>query len=257
MIIAQLSDTHIIVGTPDADRRLRDLALTIADINELDPAPDVIVHTGDITHHGRQDEYAAAAALLEKAHAPVYVLAGNKDHRGNLREAFANRRYFAPETEFLQYAVEDYPVRLIALDTLCSDSNKGDFCDARLAHLADVIARETRKPIAVFTHHPPFEVMVGPDRLHFKSAEPMFRLRHALQHSGRVVGVFSGHVHRPAAGRVGTIPANVMPCIATALRKGEYPPSMKTRPVYQVHRFDPACGFVTETRLVGSALSAA
>jgi 3',5'-cyclic-AMP phosphodiesterase len=51
MIIAQISDTHLAVDTPDADRRSHELALTIADINALDPAPDLIVHTGDIVHN--------------------------------------------------------------------------------------------------------------------------------------------------------------------------------------------------------------
>ena len=80
----------------------------------------------------------------------------------------------------------------------------------------------------------------------------MARLRQALQHSGRVVAVFSGHVHRAAEGHVGRIPATVVPCIATTLRKGEYPAPMKTRPVYYVHRFDPAWGFATEARIVGT-----
>jgi hypothetical protein len=44
-----------------------------------------------------------------------------------------------------------------------------------------------------------------------------------------------------------------MPCIATTLRKGEYPAQMKIRPLYHVHRFDPVWGFVTETRIVGTA----
>ena len=38
MIIAQISDTHIALDTPDADQRIRDFALTVADINRLDPA---------------------------------------------------------------------------------------------------------------------------------------------------------------------------------------------------------------------------
>ena len=75
-------------------------------------------------------------------------------------------------------------------------------------------------------------------------------LRQALQHSGRVVAVFSGHVHRAAEGHVGSIPATVMPCIATTLRKGDYPPHMKMRPVYHVHRFDPDWSFATEARIV-------
>jgi 3',5'-cyclic AMP phosphodiesterase CpdA len=251
MIIAQISDTHLTLDTPDANQRMRDFALTVADINALDPAPDVIVHTGDIVHNGRQDEYAQAAATLAKARAPVYVLGGNRDDRANLCAAFSASGYLAPDSDFVDYAIDDYPVRLIALDTLSSGSNKGDFCRERIRRLLDMIDAEPTKPIAVFTHHPPFEVMVGPDRVHFQMPAALSELGRALQHTGRVVAVFSGHVHRAAAGHVGSIPATVMQCIATTLRKGEYPPRMRMRPVYHVHRFDPVWGFVTETRIVG------
>ena len=257
MIIAQISDTHLALDTPDADQRVRDFELTVADINALDPAPDVIVHTGDIVHNGRQDEYARAVAILAKARAPVYVLAGNKDNRANLRAAFLPWGYLAPGADFIQYAIEDHRVRLIALDTLSSHSNKGDFCPERIRRLIDLIDAEPTKPIAVLTHHPPFEVTVGPDRLHFETPEIMSRLRRALQHSGRVVAVFSGHVHRAAEGYVGSIPAIVVPCIATTLRKGEYPAHMKRRPVYYIHRFDPVWGFATEARIAGTRSSVA
>ena len=252
MIIAQISDTHIALDTPDAEQRLRDFERTIADINALDPAPDVVFHTGDIVHNGRRDEYAEAVRILSKARAPVYVIPGNKDERANLRAAFAPGGYLTPDSEFIDYAVEDYPVRLIAVDTLNTGSNRGDFCPARAKHLIDMIDAETTKPIAVFAHHPPFEVTVGPDPLNFETPEMMARLRQALQHSGRVVAIFSGHVHRGTAGRVGNIPATVMPSIATTLRKGEYPAPMKTRPIYHIHRFDPASGFVTESRIVAA-----
>jgi Icc protein len=257
MIIAQISDTHIALNTPDADQRIRDFERTVADINALDPAPDVIVHTGDIVHHGRQDEYAAAVAILAKARAPVYVLAGNKDDRANLRAAFSVGGYLAPDSAFIDYAVEDFPVRLIAVDTLSPGSNKGDFCSERVRRLIDLIDADTAKPIAVLAHHPPFEVAVGPEPLNFETPETMSRLRRALQHSGRIVAVFSGHVHRGAAGHVGSIPATVMPSIATTLRKGEYPAHLKRHPVYHIHRFDPEWGFATETRMVGTGPSAA
>ncbi len=256
MIIAQISDTHIALDTPDTYQRILDFERTIADINALDPAPDVIVHTGDIVHNGRQEEYAKAVAIFAKARAPVYVLAGNRDDRANLRAAFAARGYLAPDSDFIDYAVDDYPVRLIAVDTLSSSSNKGDFCSERSRRLNHLIDAETTKPIAAFAHHPPFEVPVGPDPLNFETPEMMARLRQTLQHSGRVVAIFSGHVHRGTAGHVGSIPATVMPSIATTLRRGEYPAQMKIRPVYHIHRFDPAWGFVTETRIVGVGPSA-
>ena len=248
MIIAQISDTHIALDVPNADQRISDLALTVVDINALNPLPDAIVHTGDIVHNGRQDEYAQAMAILAKARAPVYVLAGNKDNRTNLREAFSACGYLVPDFDFIQYAIERYPVRLIALDTL-SSGNKGDFCRERLRHLTDLVEAETAKPIAVFTHHPPFVVTEGPDQIHFENRQTMLRLRSALHHSGRVVAVFSGHVHRAASGHVADIPAMVMPAIATTLRHGQYPVHLKSRPVYQVHRFDPIWGFTSETRI--------
>jgi 3',5'-cyclic AMP phosphodiesterase CpdA len=248
MIIAQISDTHIALDTPDADQRIRDFERTIADINALDPRPDVIVHTGDIVHNGRSDEYAEAVRILTKARVPVYVIPGNKDDRENMVAAFSPRGYLEPKSNFIEYAVEDYPVRLIAADTLSLRSNKGDFCSDRAERLIDLINAEESKPIAVLAHHPPFEVEVGPDPLNFETPEMMERLRQALQCSGRVIAVFNGHVHRGTAGLVGNISAIVVPCIATTLRKGEYPTQMKTCPVYYLHRFDPIWGFVTEAR---------
>jgi hypothetical protein len=120
-------------------------------------------------------------ATLAKARAPVYVLAGNKDNRANLREAFSACGYLAPDSDFVHYAIDDYPVRLIALDTLSSGSNKGDFCRERVRLLIDLIDGEGTKPIAVFTHHPPFEVTVGPDPLHFKTRDIMSGLCRAFQ----------------------------------------------------------------------------
>ena len=86
---------------------------------------------------------------------------GNKDDRTNLRAAFSPHGYLMPGSDFIEYAIEDYPVRLIAVDTLSTASNKGDFCSERVKTPDRLIDAETTKPIAVFTHHPPFEVHGG------------------------------------------------------------------------------------------------
>ena len=250
MVIAQISDTHIAVDLPGADLRRQNLEQTIADINELDPLPDAIVHTGDITQHGLMEEYRLVEAALAKARAPFYLVLGNRDIRANLREAFSSRGFFPTGSPFLQYAIESHPVRILVLDTIAVDSNKGDFCVERAQHLVEMAAADTAKPIAVFTHHPPFEICEGPERLHYKDYDAMSRLTATLQQSGRVAGVFSGHIHRASAGYVGNIRASVTPCIATPLRWGTYPEHMKTLPIYHVHRFSKDCGFSTETRIV-------
>ncbi len=252
MIIAQISDTHIALDEADSDQRLRDFAHVIEDINARDPAPDVIVHTGDVVHNGRADEYAAAAGILKSAKAPVYAMVGNKDDRANLRTAFADRGFLNDESTFIDYAVEDFPLRLIMLDTLNPESNKGDFCAERVSRLTGMIEAGDERPIVMFTHHPAFEVAVGPDPLHFDSRETMDALRRTLLHGGRTAAVFSGHVHRATFGNIEGVPASVMSAVSTTLRKGEYPDHMAGRAVYQIHRFHADGSFVTESRIAGA-----
>jgi 3',5'-cyclic-AMP phosphodiesterase len=252
MIIAQISDTHIALGATDADRRASDLERTLADINALDPAPDVIIHTGDVTHGGRREDYAAVASLLATTRAPVFVAPGNRDDRENLRHSLS-RWVPAADSGVLDYAVEDFPVRLIAVDTTTSASNKGDFSPERARGLTELIEAESRRPIAVFMHHPPFTVTVGPDPLNFVTPDAMAHLQRSLERSGRVVAVFCGHVHRSTCGRIGDIPVMVAPCTATTLRKGDYPQQMQSRPVYHLHRLNSACELVTEVRIVAAA----
>lgn len=250
MIIAQISDTHIALGADDGDRRAADLGRTLADINALDPAPDVIIHTGDVVHGGRREDYAAADSLLAMARAPVYVAPGNRDERQNLRHALARWVRPAANSGCLDYAIEDLPVRLIALDTVSPASNKGDFSPERGRQLTALIEAEPGRPTAVFMHHPPVTVTVGPDPLNFVTPEAMANLQRTLERSGRVVAVFCGHVHRSTWGRIGNIPVMVAPCTATTLRKGDFPPQMQGRPVYHLHRLDAACELVTEVRIV-------
>ena len=249
MIIAQISDTHLALDTPDARQRIDDFERVIADVNALDPAPDIIVHTGDVVQNGLQEEYAEATRILSAARAPVYAMVGNKDNRINFRAAFTPDLYYGSDSEFIEYVVEDHPVRLLMLDTLNLTSNKGEFSPLRARHLLEMIDADKTRPIAVCTHHPPFEVQVGPDPLNFETRQMMNELRTALLHSKHVVAVFSGHVHRGTVGCVEHIPASVMPSVATTLRKGEYPPHLIDCPIYHIHRFDPARGFSTESRI--------
>lgn len=250
MIIAQISDTHIALEAPDADRRIRDFERTILDINKLDPPPDIIVHTGDIVQNGRLDEYKRAAEILQMANAPVYVMVGNKDDRAHLRKIFSSVDYLTNNSEFIAYTIEDFAVRLVMLDTLNPGSNKGGFCEKRLACLVETLEAETSGPVAVFAHHPPFHVQEGPDPLHFESEEILQRFCSTLQRFPSIISIFCGHVHRGVAGLVGNIPVLVMPCIATTLRRGDYPPQLVSCPVYHVHKFDSEWGFTTELQIV-------
>jgi len=250
VLIAQISDTHLALDTPDAARRTGDLERTISDINALDPLPDVIVHTGDVVHNGRADEYETVTKILSKARPPVYAIVGNKDNRNAFQTAFSSEDYLSSKSPFVTYAIDEYPLRLVMLDTLDTQSNKGDFCIKRAELLASMLQTHSDKPTAVFAHHPPFEILVGPEPWNFGTEEAMARLCNGLEKSDQIVGLFCGHVHRATTGWVGKIPATVIPSIATTLRWGDYPEPIQTRPIYYLHHYDATWGFSTTARIV-------
>ena len=162
MIIAQITDTHLAAANaadPVFRARAENLRECIADINGLDPMPDAVIHTGDMTQHGQVAEFAHARSLLAALEAPLYVIPGNRDGREGMVRAFAGDGYMMPDCAFVHYAVEEHPVRLVAVDSLAADgSAKGDLCHDRLAALDATLAEAPVQPTALFMHHPPFDV---------------------------------------------------------------------------------------------------
>lgn len=251
MIIAQISDTHIALDGPHGAGRMGNLEQCVDDINGLDPLPDAVIHTGDLTQTGHPDEYREAARILGALRCPLHVAAGNRDDRGALRAAFPAEGYLLPDSPFIQYRVEDYPVRLIALDTLSENSNKGDFCATRADSLRAALANDTTRPVAVFMHHPPFEVVESNYPFQFEPWGAVARMGRVLNEHGRVIRAFCGHSHRVAAGTIGEVPVSSMPSVAVDLRLGDYPDKFRSVPLYKIHRFDAKQGFVSEVRAAG------
>jgi len=124
--IVQISDTHIAL---DAPQRLRDLENCVQTINELAEPPSLVIHTGDVSHNGTAEEYHSARKLLDKLDMPYFVMVGNRDNRTELLRVFDNVSNSLPVSDWVQYAIEQYPVRLLLVDTLNKNSNKGQLCD--------------------------------------------------------------------------------------------------------------------------------
>jgi 3',5'-cyclic-AMP phosphodiesterase len=120
LLIAQITDLHImdenvlaygVVNTRPYLERAIDHLL------RLDPRPDCVIATGDLVDTARASEYARLREQLTRLPMPVYLIPGNHDERDALRAAFADHAYL-PRSGFIQYAIDDWPVRLIALDTI-------------------------------------------------------------------------------------------------------------------------------------------
>lgn len=76
---AQISDTHLgfdKAANPD----VRATALEAVErINALPQQPDLVLHTGDITHLSRDDQFDEAKQILSRLRAPVFYVPGEHD----------------------------------------------------------------------------------------------------------------------------------------------------------------------------------
>ena len=249
MIIAQISDTHL---SADHPQRALDLAASIAHINARQHRPDIVIHTGDVAHDGTAADYAVARQIFRKLQVPLYIIPGNRDRRAAMIDALADLCPAplagpAQVSPFMQYTVEAGPVRLVCLDTLSLNSNKGQLCADRLAEAKELIAQDRETPTAIFMHHPPFEVAASRDPFQFESRSVADQFLAALCAAPNIAGLFCGHVHRPSRQMIGLIPATTMTSIAHDLRVGHDPAKTDPRPRYDLHIFDACTGFTTRS----------
>ena len=95
--IAQISDTHLLcpskaIETNIAKQRINNLESCVDSINNLDPQPDIVIHTGDITHSGTVEEYKIADSILKKLKQRVFSLLEIKTI-GLISEKYLHKTY--------------------------------------------------------------------------------------------------------------------------------------------------------------------
>lgn len=199
MLIAQVSDPHValpgVMASGVAETHA-DFERAVQHLLALKQRPDVLLITGDLVYRERPEEYTALRALLQpldQAGLPVYIIPGNHDERGRMKDAFAGTGYLPASGPFLHYVVDGYPVRLIALDTHVPGQSWGELCTERLAWLESRLEEAPDRPTLLFMHHPPFAIGNPSDRSRCRGAEALGAL---LEDNQQVVRILCGHVHR-------------------------------------------------------------
>src|SRR5262249_18175520 len=150
MLICQLTDLHVRpVGQP-ANRVVETNIFTERAFRaaaHFTPRPDVVVITGDLTESGQDAEYANVVRMLRKwLPMPVFVIPGNHDRRSAFREALGHLPGVTADPHYVQYAIEDYPVRLVMLDTLVPGAGHGELQAEQLDFLDRTLAAVPDKP---------------------------------------------------------------------------------------------------------------
>ena len=212
MLIAQITDLHLGFDpiNPDEFNRCR-LDAVLAALRDLSPRPDLMLVTGDIANDGDDAQsYARYAEAIADLPFPVWPLMGNHDSRAPFLKQF-------PETPsaggFIQYAIEDHPLRILVLDTLEAGRHGGAFCETRAAWLAARLDEAPERPTLIALHHPPIATGIG-WLTEDPEADWVARLRGVVAGRRNVVAMVAGHVHRQiVTGWAGT---TLIVCSSTA-----------------------------------------
>ena len=255
MIIAQISDSHITQVGGKADQQYATathLQRAVAHLIRLPAPPDVVLVTGDCVDSGSGLEYERFQDLLRPLTMPVYVIPGNHDDRVHLRDAFGTQGA-QPMADFVQYVVDEWPVRLIALDTTIPGHHAGALCAERLRWLEERLAEAPARPTVLFLHHPPFPTGLPVfDQRGVEGAEAFGAMVARYPNVERVV---AGHIHCAIQRRFfGTL---AMTCPSTAyqllldLQRVERLAVVMAPPACLLHVWHETTGFVTYTSVIG------
>lgn len=252
MLIAQITDIHLGFerDNPGELNRQR-LDQVVRKLCEMRPRPDLLLCTGDLTERGDLASFERLREALEPLPFPYHLVVGNHDLRGPLLEAF-------PETPtdrgFIQYAIEDQPLRILVLDTLEESRHAGAFGPERARWLTARLDEAPERPTLIVLHHPP--AWTGIDWMTMGPEETWApRLTAIVEGRGQVVGAIAGHMHRPIvapwAGTCLRVCASVAPQVTLELAPMDldHPDGraliQAEPPAFALHHWSPQTGLVT------------
>jgi Icc protein len=218
----------------------------------LNPRPDVVVITGDLTDCGLDTEYANLTRMLRTlAPTPVFVIPGNHDRRGSLRDGLKHLPGVTVDPRYVQYAVDAYPVRLVMLDTLVPGAAHGELQTEQLEFLDRILAAVPDKPTIVGMHHPPFACGMIQDSINLHNAGAFATV---IARHPQVERIICGHHHRPVVARVAHAIALISPSVVhqVAMSLPPHDPAdhgslILEPPAFQLHRWTPTDGVVSHT----------
>ncbi len=152
---AQVSDTHIGFNKQANPEPLKTLGEAILRINAA--RPGFVLHTGDISHLSKPEEFDTAAEALKGLTAPVHYVPGEHDTLDEGGGKLFLERYGKGTKGNGWYSFDDHGVHFVAL------VNVFNLAPGREANLGadqikwledDLTAVSTSTPVVVFTHIP-------------------------------------------------------------------------------------------------------
>src|SRR6185503_5535669 len=163
-LLAQVTDMHIKAGGQLSYRVVDTeaaLERCIAHLMKLPQVPDAVLFTGDLTDFARPEEYDNLARIVALLPMPVFLMPGNHDDPELMREKFPGHAYMRQRAGKLDYVIDEFPLRIVALDSTIPRKPGGHLEPSQLEWLDGTLSKKPSKPALVALHHPPFWTGIG------------------------------------------------------------------------------------------------
>lgn len=191
-----ITDLHLTAPETDDPTRQTDTVANLDRLIEiaggLDPRPDFVVASGDLTNIGDEASYRLLADRLARLELPVIVTLGNHDLRPNWHSVFPGHPA-APDGPVDQEMVVA-GIHVIALDSSVPGKVSGALDAAQFDRARDMLDRHPDLPKVIAIHHPP---RLDPDSRHLWATldQPTTDRLADLLKGRAITAILSGHIH--------------------------------------------------------------
>jgi Icc protein len=219
-MLVQITDTHVVergtllYGMADTARHL---AESVAEVNAMRPRPDGVLMTGDLVEHPGPVTYSHFRDLISPLEMPVYLMPGNHDDPEIMWGYFRDTRMFPAKPPHFQYVIEDYPFRVLMLNSHYDNSELPYFGERRQDWLAEQL-QASDKPTLIAIHHPPFRT--GIEFIDMVGAQWFEAMGEIVAQHPQVLKIICGHGHLDLQGRLARVPVQMVGAIAHQLIAG-------------------------------------
>lgn len=190
----QISDSHIGFSKPANLNVVSTLQASIDKINSLPAQPDFIIHTGDLSHDSKPEQYDTLDQVLKGASAKqVYFVPGEHDTSIDDGQLYLERYAKALGAKGKGwYSFNHRDVHFIGLNNSAVLEGMGVLGEEQLNWLeADLRSQPSSRPVVVFAHIPLWSVYPEWGWATRDSAQALAKLKRFGS-----VTVLNGHIHQ-------------------------------------------------------------
>ncbi|MEL6538080.1 MAG: metallophosphoesterase [Bacteroidota bacterium] len=187
--IVQISDLHLLKlryevnkGVPPGET----LRSILREVSRLDPFPEAIILSGDISDAGFVDSYYLLDRIMMPLEVPYYWIPGNHDDATVMSQM--EKQLSVEKDKFFQLGGRN----IILLNSAIPDEMYGQLSKRDLDMLNRQLKEYSEYPSLIFVHHHPVYVMDKLEPYKLLNADDLFDI---LDEQPRVEAVFYGHVH--------------------------------------------------------------